>query len=162
MRMHASNLIKEISKYHQLFNSVSNSCTNLFFFAELCLLKEEKTDKELCLPALTSIGYFCLYSGSLALEISTPHNVMVLKKALIDKDLPFNIKATAAWNFGQLGKHSPHHAAKLIEQNVIELLISVHVKGGNEELNKNSKKSFRCIIEKVCKFPFCSFFNIFC
>ena len=104
------------------------------------------------LPGIETIGYIANQEDEGLAKDCIKDNAHIALKDALTHETSDVLKERAAWALGKLGKHSADNANALVEAEILQKLLSVYNKAGNNnQLKKKAKKSLVKIIAKCNK-----------
>lgn len=100
------------------------------------------------LPGIMTLGYISAFSETLAYTVIVSKAVPTLTAALVS-ETEDHIRAATAWALGQIGRHSPDHAAAVAEANALPKMLALYTTDeGSEDLKTKAKRALKSIIQK--------------
>lgn len=100
------------------------------------------------LPGIMTLGYISAFSETLAYTVIVSKAVPTLTAALVG-ETEDHIRAATAWALGQIGRHSPDHAAAVAEANALPKMLALYTSDeGSEDLKTKAKRALKSIIQK--------------
>ena len=100
------------------------------------------------LPGIMTLGYISAFSETLAYTVIVSKAVPTLTVALVG-EVEDHIRAATAWALGQIGRHSPDHAAAVAEANGLPKMLALYTtEEGSEDLKTKAKRALKSIIQK--------------
>ncbi|SBS91476.1 armadillo repeat protein PF16, putative (PF16) [Plasmodium ovale curtisi] len=146
VKKNCANSLKEMSKHNEDICKIIVRAGTLPF---LCECIEQSSKDSIKLPAILCLGFISSFSESLSLNIILANAIPILKKCMIEETEDY-IKSASVWTVGNIGKHSPEHAKKLSDENVLIILVNLYnANDSSDDLKKKVKISLKGIIQKV-------------
>lgn len=100
------------------------------------------------LPGIMTLGYISAFSETLAYTVIVSKAVPTLTAALVS-EAEDHIRAATAWALGQIGRHSPDHAAAVAEANGLPKMLALYTSDdASEDLKTKAKRALKSIIQK--------------
>ena len=146
MKKNAASCIREITKHSaELANDISHAggINPIIDY----LIETKGTP---ALPGITTLGYLAAFDQELANNVVSAKAVKPLHDAL-KMEPDSNVKATAAWSLGQIGRHSAENSKALAEEGVLATLTAIYIaQESTDDLRNKAKKALKNII-RVCE-----------
>ncbi|XP_029005143.1 sperm-associated antigen 6 [Betta splendens] len=108
---------------------------------------------DLRLPGIMMLGYVAAHSESLAMAVILSKGVPQLAVCLSEEPEP-HVKAATAWSIGQIGRHTPEHAAAVTRANLLPKLLELYVDAASsEDLQAKCKKALKSVLQMCTYLP---------
>ncbi|KAL8430361.1 hypothetical protein Efla_001126 [Eimeria flavescens] len=143
VRRSAATCIREVVKHTP---QLATFAANAGAIAALINLIQESTGPTR-VAGILALGYIGAFTETLALAVIVQKGIPPLKEAL-QTEQEDHAKAAAAWALGQLGRHTPDHAAAVAEADVLRLLMAMLMASGSSEDLKCKAK--RASVVQIC------------
>jgi HEAT repeat protein len=144
VRKNTATCIKEISKHTPELAAMIVNAGGLPAIVDY--IKE--SDDEGKIPAIMTLGFIAAFADTLATNVIKAKAIAPLCFAL-SSSTSDQVKATATWALGQIGKHSSEHSRAVAEASVFPRLIEAFLSPkSTPELKAKAKKALKQIISK--------------
>eukprot|EP01112_Ceratiomyxa_fruticulosa_P008062 TRINITY_DN208_c1_g1_i4.p1 TRINITY_DN208_c1_g1~~TRINITY_DN208_c1_g1_i4.p1 ORF type:complete len:510 (-),score=125.77 TRINITY_DN208_c1_g1_i4:127-1656(-) len=149
VKKNAAILVREIAKHTpelaQLIVNAGGSAAIVDYITD--------TNGNTRLPGIMTLGYISAFSETLAYTVIVSKGVPALTNALTE-ETEDHIKAATVWSIGQVGRHTPEHAAAVAESNALPKLLALLVaEDSSEDLKTKAKRALKGIIQKCVTLP---------
>eukprot|EP00727_Mastigamoeba_balamuthi_P011090 m51a1_g6603 putative axoneme central apparatus (436) ;mRNA; r:667-2386 len=103
------------------------------------------------LPGIMALGFIAACNETLAWAIVSAKGVEPLAQALSTTENE-GVRSGASWTLGQIGRHTPEHAAAVADANVLARLLQIYTSdASSEDVKKKAKRALKAVVQKCLK-----------